>query len=152
MLTLWHAYGVRRILGFAYGYAGLAAAPPVPPAKVAKAAETPKPHDTARPRDTAKPDAKRHRRSADRDPVQRVAITEPSSVTPAPAEPGRLHVDARPWATVYLDGKSLGVTPIVGVSVSAGDHVIKAVSEDGQVRTMRLRVSPGGEVRRRVTW
>ncbi len=31
VLTLWHAYGVRRILGFCYGYAGLGPAPPVPP-------------------------------------------------------------------------------------------------------------------------
>lgn len=31
VLTLWHAYGVRRIVGFRYGYLGLAAEPPVPP-------------------------------------------------------------------------------------------------------------------------
>lgn len=31
VLTLWHGYGVRRILGFQYGFAGLGAQPPEPP-------------------------------------------------------------------------------------------------------------------------
>ncbi len=31
VLTLWHGYGVRRIRGFRYGFAGLAATPPEPP-------------------------------------------------------------------------------------------------------------------------
>jgi len=31
VLTLWHGYGVRRVLGFRYGFAGLGAAPPEPP-------------------------------------------------------------------------------------------------------------------------
>ena len=69
-----------------------------------------------------------------------------------PARPGRLFVDARPWATIYLDGAKIGVTPIVGRSVPAGEHTIKAVAEDGSVKTLRVTVEAGGDLRRRVIW
>src|SRR5690606_41731164 len=35
-LTLYHVYGVRRVLGFRYGYAGLAAHPPAPPMELTR--------------------------------------------------------------------------------------------------------------------
>jgi serine/threonine-protein kinase len=67
-------------------------------------------------------------------------------------KPGKLYVNAQPWATIYLDGKKLGPTPIVGESVDAGDHVLKAVTEDGRVKSMKIHVDSGGTVRRKVTW
>ncbi len=70
----------------------------------------------------------------------------------AVAKPGRLTVDADPWATIYLDGKKLGVTPIIGLSVPSGGHLLKAVAADGKTRTLRVEVAPGATLRRKVTW
>lgn len=39
-----------------------------------------------------------------------------------PAPNGTLFVNASPWAEVFVDGKSIGVTPLGNVSVSAGTH------------------------------
>lgn len=71
---------------------------------------------------------------------------------PPPAKPGKLFFDARPWATVYVDGRKLGITPIVGHALPAGPHVIKAVTEDGRAKSVRVDVPAGGEVRKKVTW
>ena len=55
-----------------------------------------------------------------------VAVAEPS--TPAPPPPpsgfGELRVDAEPWATVVIGGRSYGETPIKA-KLSVGRHVIK---------------------------
>ncbi len=76
----------------------------------------------------------------------------PTRAVAAKQAPGKLSIDARPWATIYLDGKKLGPTPIVGREVAAGDHTIRAVAEDGTEKTLRVRVEPGETVRRKVTW
>ncbi|MBK7074668.1 MAG: serine/threonine protein kinase [Myxococcales bacterium] len=82
------------------------------------------------------------------------AVIEPARRPPRPpaAKPGKLFFDARPWATVYVDGRKLGITPIVGHALPAGPHVIKAVTEDGRAKSVRVDVPAGGEVRKKVTW
>lgn len=57
---------------------------------------------------------------------------------PRSARPGRLTVLAVPWAEVFVDGKSVGITPVEALRVDAGQH--------------RLRlVGPGSAVDREVT-
>ncbi len=105
------------------------------------------------------------------EPPPPVAQIEPAQIEPAPPQPGpakppkprpvdrpkpvgkgKLFLDAKPWATIYVDGRRLGVTPIVGEILSAGDHTIKAVAEDGRTKTMRVTVPANGDVRKKVTW
>ncbi len=81
---------------------------------------------------------------------RRTVRREPAAA--APAEPGRMTIDAKPWATIYIDGKKVGTTPLVGIEVPAGQHTIKAVTHDGQSKTTRVDVAPGGELRRRFHW
>ena len=38
--------------------------------------------------------------------------------------PGRLSVNAQPWADVSVDGKSFGETPLANLSVPVGEHEI----------------------------
>ena len=76
----------------------------------------------------------------------------PRPVPPRPAGKGKLFLDAKPWATIYVDGKRLGVTPIIGDTLTAGDHTIKAVTEDGRTKTMRITVPADGDVRKKVVW
>jgi serine/threonine-protein kinase len=86
--------------------------------------------------------------AADRRPVKRT----PPVRRPPPPKPGKLFLDARPWATIYIDGRKVGVTPLVGVTLTAGEHTIKAVAEDGRTKTMRVMIPAGGDARRKVTW
>jgi eukaryotic-like serine/threonine-protein kinase len=75
---------------------------------------------------------------------------ETTERTPAPDEdpepsgdPGTLVVDADPWATVWVDGKYEGETPI-SVKVSAGHHTITMkCMGDGPEHTRRVTVNPG---------
>ncbi|MCC6749206.1 MAG: serine/threonine protein kinase [Deltaproteobacteria bacterium] len=53
---------------------------------------------------------------------------------------GRLMIRVQPWATVSLDGRSLGTTPIEPVSVMEGPH------------TLVLRNSELGVTRKKIVW
>jgi serine/threonine-protein kinase len=66
-------------------------------------------------------------------------------------ERGSFTIDSRPWATVYVDGKKLGVTPIFKKSLPAGKHTVKAVS-GGKTRTFTIDISPNRELSKRLTW
>jgi serine/threonine-protein kinase len=37
---------------------------------------------------------------------------------------GRLSINALPWAEVWIDGKSVGETPLANLSVPLGEHEI----------------------------
>jgi serine/threonine-protein kinase len=114
------------------------ASAPTPPAPVA-APEAPAPElrvaESPRPVKPARPKA-----------APRKAVDAPRLA------PGRLSIDATPWATIYVDGARLGVTPLVGVAVPAGNHAIKAVTEDGRSQVVRVDVQPDGDVRRKLRW
>jgi serine/threonine-protein kinase len=98
------------------------------------------------------------RRVAKAAPPKRVAKIEPAKPDPEPpkrvvkADPGKLYMDAKPWATIYVDGKKIGATPILGVSIGVGDHTIRAVTEDGRSKSLSVRVESGQTVRKKVTW
>jgi hypothetical protein len=88
---------------------------------------------------------------------QAVVKPPPAKTTPPPPKPvpsgkGKLYVNAEPWATIYIDGSKIGMTPVVGESLPAGDHTLKAVTEDGRVKTMKIHIDAGGNVRKKVTW
>lgn len=42
---------------------------------------------------------------------------------------GKLNLDTSPWAEVFLNGRSLGETPLINVSLPAGRHILKLVNE-----------------------
>ncbi|RMH37708.1 MAG: PEGA domain-containing protein, partial [Deltaproteobacteria bacterium] len=71
----------------------------------------------------------------------------------APAPDGYLTVAAQPYATVFVDGRKLGVTPLVRVPLAPGVHQLKAVSSaDATVRTFRVQIRSGDTTRRKVEW
>ena len=66
---------------------------------------------------------------------------------------GSLTIDSDPYATIYVDGRKLGYTPIVRHQLSPGTHSVRAVSSaDGRVKKMSVTVKPGKHLRRRVKW
>jgi serine/threonine-protein kinase len=72
------------------------------------------------------------------------APVEPA-VTPLPRKPGLFSVDSTPFATIFVDGKRLGVTPLVKQSLPAVTHRVRAVLADGRERTIEIDV-PAGKV------
>jgi serine/threonine protein kinase len=53
-----------------------------------------------------------------------------------------LNVDSLPWSEVWVDGTAVGQTPIAGLQVYEGAHVVRLVS-DGRERVLQLQASPG---------
>jgi len=61
----------------------------------------------------------------------------------APRPPGLFSIDSTPYATIYIDGISLGVTPIVKRSLPAGRHKLRAVLKDGRVIERAIDIPAG---------
>jgi serine/threonine-protein kinase len=66
----------------------------------------------------------------------------PGSSAPAQAL-GTVTFRAYPWAAVYLDGRSLGETPLSPVAVPAGPHVVRFVGANDRVDERPIVVKPG---------
>ncbi len=74
-----------------------------------------------------------------------------SKVSPGDAEPpaasskeqGTLNINSIPVSRILLDGKPLGATPKVGISVSPGSHVVTFIGPDGTKKTVTVMVRPG---------
>lgn len=57
--------------------------------------------------------------------------------------PAFLTIDSSPYATIFVDGKKIGVTPIFKMKLPSGSHKLRAVSATGAKKTMRLNLKPG---------
>lgn len=71
------------------------------------------------------------------------AVVHPVETHRAPAAPGHFSIDSTPYATIFVDGKRLGVTPIVKRSLPAGHHHLRAVLCDGRHQDVSLDVPSG---------
>lgn len=82
-----------------------------------------------------------------------VTVKPPPIRKPASKEPGYLTVSATPYATVFIDGKKRGITPLVKLKLAPGTHRLKLVSSaDGKQKWMSIRILSADEVRRKVTF
>jgi serine/threonine-protein kinase len=66
---------------------------------------------------------------------------------PRPPARGTLSVNAVPWANIFLDGRSLGHTPRLNLSVDAGRHQLRLVTSRGDTRSQSIEVAAGKETR-----
>ena len=62
----------------------------------------------------------------------------------APAGKGKLNINSIPVSSVILDGRPLGTTPKVGVSVSPGSHTVVFVHPEYGRKVRSVSVSAGG--------
>jgi serine/threonine-protein kinase len=110
---------------------------PSPPAPAARANLSPAPLPSPAP--TAPP----RKRSATQRPLP-----------PPQRGPGWLTIDDRSgWATIFVNGKEVGTTPLYRQSVGSGQHVIEAVRPDGSRSKKRMvRLGPGDEKKLVVDW
>jgi hypothetical protein len=64
---------------------------------------------------------------------------------PPRGEKATLTINTLPWSRVRLDGKLVGNTPLVRLSVRAGNHRLELLAPDGTVRkTLSVSLAPGG--------
>jgi hypothetical protein len=83
---------------------------------------------------------------------------DPPAAKPVPAVAdtrggGFLTINAEPYATLYVNGKKRGFTPVVRLSLPPGAHTLKLVSSAGQPdKTLRVKIAAGQEVRKFVKW
>jgi serine/threonine protein kinase len=56
---------------------------------------------------------------------------------------GKLKIKVRPWARVYVDGKSMGMTPLTPLELPVGEHIVQVKNEKlGEERSFRVIVKP----------
>ena len=74
------------------------------------------------------------------------AATAPRPAAPArpSGPPGYITIDSSPmYATIYIDGKNYGETPVVRIELSPGRHVVHAVAPSGAARDVRIAIEAG---------
>ena len=80
--------------------------------------------------------ARRPARRPVKKPVER-------KVEAAVVEPGFYSVDSKPYATIFIDDKSYGETPVFKVQLAPGKHRIRAVRADGKSQRLMITIQPG---------
>ncbi len=78
--------------------------------------------------------------------------TTPTS-PPVTAAPGSLSISSSPYATIYVDGRKLGDTPLFREPVAAGTHRIRAVRADGKEQQFSIQITSDKETNRgKLVW
>jgi hypothetical protein len=74
-----------------------------------------------------------------------VAAKAPAAkAAPVVAGGGTLRVNSRPWSQVFVDGKLVGNTPQLGISLAPGTHKLKLVSPDlGMTKQLTVQIEKG---------
>lgn len=64
--------------------------------------------------------------------------------------PGTLRINTRPWSQVYVDGRLIGNTPQMNISLPAGNHRVTLVNPDFNIRQSVSVTIEAGQVTTRV--
>ncbi|MEY4579685.1 MAG: hypothetical protein RL701_4388 [Pseudomonadota bacterium] len=84
--------------------------------------------------------------------ASRKAAAEPdddSSPSDDSSKTGRLRLNSRPWSQVYVDGKQVGHTPLLGLELPAGKHTVRMVNEPMDLtKTFAVKIKAGDTVTR----
>ena len=125
---------VKGIPGATAGWGSASPDPTRPPGK---------PPSPARPAKATRPKAETV------DPARE--LKTPDELAP---DPGSYSVGSEPYATIYIDGKKVGDTPLFQHVLPAGKHMVRAVrSDDGRQQKFLIDVAPGKTVNSgKLTW
>ncbi len=75
-----------------------------------------------------------------------VPSATPSSRPSKTRAPGFYTVNSKPYAAIFIDGRSYGDTPLYHVVLRAGTHVVRAQRPDGPARSFSIRIEPNTEL------
>ena len=77
--------------------------------------------------------------------------SKPTDAHPAPIEYGFLSLDTTPWSQVSANGRLLGQTPLVGVKLPTGTHVLTLRNPDLEIETRySVTIESGKTLARRI--
>jgi serine/threonine protein kinase len=66
---------------------------------------------------------------------------------------GYFTVDAQPYAEIFIDGKKMGLTPLVKIPLEPGRHRVRAVAvETGETEAFRIQISSKKVVTKQITF
>jgi serine/threonine-protein kinase len=82
------------------------------------------------------------RRPPVKKPLPRIAPPAAPAAEPTD-EAGMFSVDSKPYATIYVDDRRLGDTPLFRVLLPPGDHRVRAALADGRERSFIVHVESG---------
>ncbi len=126
------------------------ATPPSEPIPTARVEPDPiEPGDTVPSDQTVAPDEHRPPVRDPRPPRNRPRPRPPTEEqAPDPAAVGRLFLNTTPWSQVYLRGRHLGDTPLRGVELPEGTHVVTLTNPEQQIeQTFRVVIQAGQDAR-----
>lgn len=76
----------------------------------------------------------------------REAPMPPAPTPPKPAAtaapPVSVAINAAPWATIEIDGREVGETPLAGIMLPSGPHAFRARLPDGRVVERSVEIDP----------
>ena len=80
----------------------------------------------------------------------RAPAARPRRAPAAPAPPrgsGVLRINSRPWAEVSIDGRAVGNTPLMNLTLSAGAHRVRLRNPQfGLEKTIKVQIVAGDVV------
>ncbi len=117
-----------------------------PPAAETRPAANAAPSEAEPPRADPEPAEAPPEKRASKPPAARSPAGSPA----VPAGPGYLSMDTMPYSEVFVDGKSVGITPLVKIPLKPGKHSVKAVTQDGQTKKLGITVQSGKIVSKRI--
>lgn len=65
----------------------------------------------------------------------------PVDAAAAPVGTGTFTIDASPYATIYIDDRVIGDTPLFKSALPAGPHRLRAVRKDGTTKSLEITVT-----------
>jgi serine/threonine-protein kinase len=75
-------------------------------------------------------------------PPRHVSAPRPK---PPVGPPGFVSIDSKPYATIFVDGRNVGETPVFKLQLTPGKHRVRAVSSAGGEQSFTLSVESGKE-------
>jgi serine/threonine-protein kinase len=84
---------------------------------------------------------------------ERIVVDFDPGRIPTPKKPkfGVLRLTTKPWSQVYLGKRSLGMTPLMGLKLPAGRHILTAINKEFKIRKkFTVTIKPGKTVTKTV--
>ncbi len=77
-------------------------------------------------------------------PGERITLSFAPPTRKLPPKAGTLNVNTEPWSEIYLGGKKLGMTPVLGVKLPPGKYVLTAANNGLNIRKkIKITIRPG---------